>query len=168
MGVRLRNNGVGRGWCGRWGDHDQEAWHGNAGLANQLRTIVDSEFLVPCGCASSDGAPIFARPQMPLNGEGANEETADGTFVMRFDDWLQVFSHVFVSRQLTEQRGWSAIFLHGRWGPGSCGGTPIPVKQPVLATEESWARNPQCRLVLMPSQSDGLEVDDVEICVSLQ
>ncbi|CAE8619024.1 unnamed protein product, partial [Polarella glacialis] len=58
---------------------------------------------------------------------------------------------------------WVSLLLHGSWTEQTCGGTPIPVRQPVLATAESWARNPQCRLVL----GEG-EESDVELCVTLQ
>lgn len=92
------------------------------------------------------------RPQQPLRGEGAAGAppgAGDGSFVMQFEDFLQVFGHIFVSRPLSERGGWASLHLRGRWTPETLGGTPIAVKAAAPpGTAESWARNPQCRLVL--------------------
>ena len=98
------------------------------------------------------------RPTMPLQSRPPELASAhDGTFFMSFQDWMQVYSHVLLRHQL---HGWSHMRLEGSWMSHTCGGTPIPVMQPVLATLDSWARNPQCHLTL--------EADfDVDICVTL-
>ncbi|CAJ1371706.1 unnamed protein product [Effrenium voratum] len=93
------------------------------------------------------GAQLHPAPRDASSKEESDEqaECHDGTFFMRFDDWLQVFSHVLLWQPL---RDWSCLRVHGAWAAETCGGTPIPVMQPVLATLESWARNPQCKLRL--------------------
>eukprot|EP00933_Yihiella_yeosuensis_P068174 TRINITY_DN7352_c2_g1_i1.p1 TRINITY_DN7352_c2_g1~~TRINITY_DN7352_c2_g1_i1.p1 ORF type:complete len:227 (+),score=39.84 TRINITY_DN7352_c2_g1_i1:33-683(+) len=86
--------------------------------------------------------------------------------VMQFEDWLQVFSHTYITRPVGEDWGWSSLRIPGKWTPQTCGGTPIPVKKPVLATPESWAKNPQCRIIL-GAGAHG-ESGEVELCVTLQ
>merc|ERR1712135_137699 len=45
--------------------------------------------------------------------------------------------------------------MDGCWTPATCGGTPIPTRQPVLSTPQSWARNPQCRIMLSGKSQDA-------------
>lgn len=169
--VRLCDSGAGgstsRSWCGRWSNGD-EAWDANPAVAAALSKPPSS--LPP---AFVSGGML---PPMVDVGAGCARGRAGSTFWMTFEDWLQIFSHVFVSRPLTDERGWASLQLPGRWTPESCGGTPIDVKsEPALGTPETWARNPQCRLVFPPLQQapagapaavDGS--NRVEVCLSLQ
>eukprot|EP00438_Fugacium_kawagutii_P010048 Skav204543 [mRNA] locus=scaffold3346:57910:60505:- [translate_table: standard] len=161
--VRLRSfTGT---WHGPWHDQDLSWSQASAELVQELqRASIPAAFLPACALGplgSEDDATVHAsmlRPSMPLQSRPEELEGAhDGTFFMRFADWMQVYSHVLIRPSLL---GWSKMRLEGSWMSHTCGGTPIPVMQPVLATLESWARNPQCLLIL--------EADfDVELCVTL-
>ena len=159
--ARLRSFTSGR-WCGAWSDQDS-AWSQAGELAEQLQIEGFAEFLPACGLrvggASGAHRPVL-RPQMPLQHFNRDPaELHDGTFVMGFQDWLQVFSHVLLQQSFLNEDDWQTRRLQGQWKHDTCGGTPIPVIQPVLATPESWGRNPQCRITLHDT--------DAELCVTL-
>lgn len=160
--VRLRS--FAGTWHGPWGDQDLNWSQVPPDLVQQLQgtSTHRAHFLVACSVGSQEDDAVHAsmlRPIMPLDSKHSQSAIShDGTFFMRFEDWMQVYSHVLIRHQLNE--GWNCIRLDGCWTPETCGGTPIPVMQPVLATLESWARNPQCILIL--------EADfDVEVFVTL-
>jgi len=180
--VQLRDLAGAAGGVGRVGpyngdggrqllDPQGDLWRRDPAVAAQLRAsavaVGRSLFLAPPRESASDGGG---------NGLENGDDEGDN-FAMRFEVWLQVFTHVFVCRPLTPAAGWQTIRLDGRWTPRTCGGTPIPVKRVVPATPESWARNPQCRLLLLDATScgsgefNGSDVDalpsHVEVCVSL-
>mmetsp|Transcript_144255 Transcript_144255/g.462000 ORF Transcript_144255/g.462000 Transcript_144255/m.462000 type:complete len:954 (-) Transcript_144255:63-2924(-) len=171
--VRLRDAVSGlapnseEGWRGRWSSSDP-AWLASARIAAALSA--------PTGSSSSTAPPRLLPPigARADGGGGTGPGPCDGTFWMLFEDWLQVFSHVFVSRPLTEGRGWASLHLPGRWTSESCGGTPINVKDaPPRGSPESWGKNPQCRLVFEPSAeaataASSEEASRVEVCVALQ
>ena len=152
--ARLRSFTSGR-WCGAWSDQDS-AWSQAGEIAEQLQIEDFAEFLPACGLRAGGAS----RPQMPL--QHFNRDPAefhDGTFIMGFQDWLQVFSHVLLQQSFLNEDDWQTRRLQGQWKHDTCGGTPIPVIQPVLATPESWGRNPQCRITLQDR--------DAELCVTL-
>ena len=157
--ARLRSFTSSR-WCGPWSDEDL-AWSQAGKVSEQLRVEGWAEFLPACGLRA-EGSGVhqqILRPQMLLQELEKATELHDGTFVMRFLDWLQVFSHVLLQQPLLDEC-WQTRHLQGAWTQDTCGGTPIPVMQPVLATLESWGRNPQCRLTLLHGAN-------VELCVTL-
>eukprot|EP00929_Paragymnodinium_shiwhaense_P000201 TRINITY_DN100447_c0_g1_i1.p1 TRINITY_DN100447_c0_g1~~TRINITY_DN100447_c0_g1_i1.p1 ORF type:complete len:954 (-),score=182.31 TRINITY_DN100447_c0_g1_i1:8-2869(-) len=173
--LRLRDvSGGSTTWRGRWNDYAAE-WSNEAAVARSVQIVAGSRFLVPCGKLASDSSET-KRPQQPLwPGERPVNGPSDGTFVIRFDDWLQVFSHVLISRPMALSAGWTLSCLDGRWSQASCGGTPIPIRVPdgiappqweqmrdewVSMRAPLWGRNPQCRLIL-----DG--EGTVDVCVSL-
>eukprot|EP00928_Gymnodinium_smaydae_P040528 TRINITY_DN27475_c0_g1_i1.p1 TRINITY_DN27475_c0_g1~~TRINITY_DN27475_c0_g1_i1.p1 ORF type:complete len:971 (+),score=108.21 TRINITY_DN27475_c0_g1_i1:112-3024(+) len=170
--VRLRDvlgcgGGGGLGWRGRWSDNGGE-WTKDAAIASALSITCGSQFLVPVGPATSEDAPVCKRPQLPLwRCEGDGNSTHDGTFVMLFSDFAQVFSHVQICRAITPGAGWTTLCLDGCWTSASCGGTPVPVRDPVLATLEDWGRNPQCRFTFLPSAEAGDTADEVDALVLL-
>ena len=158
--VRLRSfTGT---WHGPWGDQDLNWSQVSPELVEQLHSPPPHGASLVFACQlgqQEDGVhPSMLRPIMPFQSRPEDLAMAhDGTFFMRFEDWMQVYSHVLLRHQLN---GWSRMRLEGSWMSHTCGGTPIPVMQPVLATLDSWARNPQCLL--------SLEADfDVELCVTL-
>lgn len=65
-----------------------------------------------------------------------NEE--DGTFLINYRNWRDIFNNVYVCLDFPES--WSGIRFRGEWDKTNSGGLPSPM------TEENmikWARNPQ-------------------------
>ena len=147
-------------WHGLWGDQDLNWSQASPELVDNLQVKIPASFVHACSRGAQDDGVHHSmlRPFLPLH--TLNRAEHDGTFVMRFDDWMTVYSHVLLRHRLPEEAGWNRLQLQSSWSKERCGGTPIPVMQPVLATLKSWARNPQCRLVL--------EADfDVEVFLTL-
>jgi len=91
----------------------------------------------------------------------------DSSFVMLFDDFLEVFNHNFI----VTRRSSAALKQDGLWEPGSCGGTPIPLpdRGPMVADDLSWAQNPQYVLVIDPPPPDGYNGSGaIEVPVNIQ
>ena len=70
-------------------------------------------------------------------------------FWMYFDDFMLVFSNLFVVLDLPSPEKYQRFNFSHRWTEQTCGGTPIPIKQPVFGTAESWTRNPQFQIEVL-------------------
>jgi len=77
----------------------------------------------------------------------------DGTFLMDYQSFRDVYNRLFVAIDFPEQ--WSAVRFHSKWTPTTCGGLPLE------GTEEAMVRfamNPQ--YLFCP-------INDCELFVSL-
>ena len=106
-------------------------------------------------------------------------------FWMLFEDLMLVFSNLFVlldtrsvsvqqlpdSRQMDERASDATYhrfaFSHA-WTERTSGGTPIPIKQPVHGTAQSWARNPQFALEVRDKAGAASGDGEVQVVCLLQ
>eukprot|EP00397_Hematodinium_sp_SG-2012_P001919 GEMP01001924.1.p1 GENE.GEMP01001924.1~~GEMP01001924.1.p1 ORF type:complete len:778 (+),score=171.58 GEMP01001924.1:2244-4577(+) len=119
----------------------------SAGLIN---TGILRNFLYPV--KHVEGNVTFLNPWSDGGWLGDLSET----FSMKLEECAHVFTHVFPMQSLHTLRRQRFEYV---WTQATCGGTPIPARQPVPSTPESWLRNPRFRL----------EVDephDVMVCLS--
>ena len=96
-------------------------------------------------------------------GGGGEPEPANSVWML-FADFLLVFSNSFSVLPV------GALERHGfhedcSWTRETCGGTPIPIKQPVFGSNESWGRNPQ---FIVQTAAEGGEGEYVEVVALLQ
>lgn len=84
-----------------------------------------------------------------LSDTGETDDSTKHSFWMLYEDWSKIFSTCFIVRLLDRFQKLDAPGQHA-WSPAlnNCGGTPIPVKQPMIGTLTSWGRNPQFLLDL--------------------
>lgn len=146
----------------------------NTGLLRNTMYAVESAILGAAGVVRVEGAGAsssnkpervillrsltgaFGRwggraPVVDLSQIGPAARDDPSLLAVYLDDFLQVFGNCFLLLdRLTTH------FPCEKWTVGTCGGTPIPVRQPVPGTVATWATNPQF-LVTIPSCQSGTQ-----------
>ena len=110
--LRLRNPWGDSEWKGAWSDKSEEMKKYRESVLAYIKTLPPDEQFDP----------------------SAN----DGTFLMHFDDWKDIFSTVFLNLDFPE--AWTGVRFRSKWTKSNSGGLPREYSQLML---ERFAKNPQ-------------------------
>jgi hypothetical protein len=121
--MRLRNPWGKGEWNGAWSDGSKEMEDHRDSIDEYIQTLdVDERFDL-----------------------GAD----DGTFFMRFADWRDNFSSLFVNIDFPDR--WTGVRFKTAWTKAACGGLPTSMEREVL---EKYAQNPQ--ILIKPAKETEL------------
>ena len=117
--LRVRNPWGNTEWNGKWSD-------GSLKLMNNIMKL---------------NAHIEELTKNKNEYEPFDPESNDGTFLMCFKDWREIYHNLFCCIDFPEE--WSGIRIFDQWTEDSAGGTPM---RPSEAALRNWATNPQYRI----------------------
>lgn len=108
--MRLRNPWGNCEWVGAWGSDSPELNKYKPQLLNYISSLPPDEHF--------------------------DLDADDGTFLMHYDDWKEIFSTLFLNNDFPED--WTGVRFKSKWD-ANCGGLPLKYEPKQL---EKYAKNP--------------------------